>query len=86
MRLAFVVQKDYFLPGHCTLQEFRENIPTCNKICTPSGVTGFSSSEAALLSLDKASSYCFQRVSGRNAYLQKDGSYPSSIGQVDRDL
>ena len=49
----------YFLPGHCTLQEFRENIPPCNKICTPSGVTGFSSSEAALLSLDKAFSYRF---------------------------
>ena len=49
----------YFLPGHFTLQEFREYIPNCNKICTPSGVTGFSSSEAALLLLDKAFSYCF---------------------------
>ena len=34
-------------------------MPTCNKICTPIGVTGFSSSEAALLSLDKAFSYRF---------------------------
>lgn len=49
----------YFLPEHYTLQEFRENIPTCNKICSPSGVTGFSHSEAALLSLDKAFSYRF---------------------------
>ena len=49
----------YFLPGHFTLQAFRENIPTCNKICTLSGVTGFSSSVAALLSLDKAFSYRF---------------------------
>ena len=34
-------------------------MPTCNKICTPSGVTGFSSSEAALLSLDQPFSYRF---------------------------
>ena len=49
----------YFLPRHFTLQEFRENMPTCNKICTPSGITGFSSSEAALLSLDNVLSYRF---------------------------
>ena len=49
----------YFLPGHFTLQALCGNIPTCNKICTLSGVTGFSSSVAALLSLDKAFSYRF---------------------------
>ena len=47
------------MPGHHTLQEFRKNIPICNKIYSPSGVTGFCYSEAALLSLDKAFSYCF---------------------------
>lgn len=47
----------YFLPGHHTLQEFCENIPTCNNICSPSGVIGFSHSEATLLSLEKAFSY-----------------------------
>ena len=48
--------------------EFRENIPTCNKICSSSEFTGFTLSEAAFLSLDKASPYrFFQRVSGRNA-------------------
>ena len=31
----------------------------CNKIYFPGGVTSFSYSEAALLSLDKAFSYCF---------------------------
>ena len=44
---------------HYTLQEFREKIPICNNICSPSGVTGFSYSEAALLSFDKAFSYRF---------------------------
>lgn len=34
-------------------------MPICNKICSPSGVTGFSYGKAALLSLDKAFSYRF---------------------------
>lgn len=51
--------RGYFLPGHCTLHEFRENVPICNKFCSSSEVTGFSSSEAALLSLAKVFSYCF---------------------------
>lgn len=50
---------EYFLPEHYTLEEFRENIPTCNKIYSPSGVTGFRYSEAAWLSRDKAFSYHF---------------------------
>ena len=34
-------------------------MPICNKICFSSKVIGFSLSEATLLSLDKAFSYCF---------------------------
>ena len=49
----------YFLPEHYNLQEFRENMLICKKICSPSGVAGFSHCEAALLSLDKAFSYRF---------------------------
>ena len=47
------------LLGYFTLQAFCENIPTCNKICTLNEVAGFSSSLAALLSLNKAFTYCF---------------------------
>ena len=48
-----------FLPGRCTLHEFCKNVPICNKICFSSEVTGFNSSEATSLSLDKAFSCRF---------------------------
>ena len=49
----------YFLPEHHTPEEFCKNMPTGNKICFLSKITGFSYFEALLLSLDKAFLYCF---------------------------
>ena len=65
--ILFLIDKHFWLSWyrrillsrHFTLQAFYENIPTYNKICTLSGVIGFNSSVAALLSLDKAFSYRF---------------------------
>lgn len=42
MRPPFVVQEDSSYLEHYTLQEFCKKIPTCNKICFLSRVTGFS--------------------------------------------